>query len=116
MDGYDAGCEAITQQDPGVEGQLSARADEGFPAGAAGGEPACKQDLDFAGQAGALAVEAGGDDFGVVEHQAIGGAEVGGEIGEVPVLPLATGAMEDEQAGGGALGEGMFGDEFRGRS
>ncbi len=58
--------------------------------------------------------EASGDDAGVVEDDAIFGLEVGGEVAEVTVFDEAGEAVDDQHAGGGAVGEGGAGDEFRG--
>ncbi len=59
--------------------------------------------------------EAGGDDAGVVEDDAVLGLEVGGEVAEEAVFDEAGCAMDDQHAGGGAVGEGGAGDEFRGQ-
>jgi hypothetical protein len=59
--------------------------------------------------------EAGGDDAGVVEDDAVLGLEVGGEVAEVTVFDEPGGAMDDHHAGGGAIGERGAGDEFRGQ-
>ena len=59
--------------------------------------------------------EAGGDDAGVVEDDAVLGLEVGGEVAEEAVFDEAGGAVDDQHAGGGAVGKGGAGDEFRGQ-
>ena len=52
-----------------------------------------------------------GDDFGIVEDGEVARLEERGEIGEEPVLDEPGAAMEHHHAGGGAVGEGMGGDE-----
>lgn len=37
------------------------------------------------------------------------------QIGELAVLPLLRGAVEHEEARGGAIGGGLLGDEFGGK-
>lgn len=59
--------------------------------------------------------EAGGDDAGVVEYDAVLGLEIGGEVAEVAVFDQAGEAVDDHHAGSGAIGEGGAGDEFRGQ-
>lgn len=101
---------------------------ENFAAGAHEGEPfplgelLGEHDLDAAGgvmaglgvESGALAVEARGDDAGVVEDEEVAGVKEGGKVAEVTVGEGSGGAIEGEHARGGAVGEGFLRDEFFG--
>ena len=42
--------------------------------------------------------ETGGDDAGIVQHQQIATAQIGGQIAELAMLDLAIGAMHDHHA------------------
>ena len=53
----------------------------------------------------AMSEQAGGEHARVVQDQAVAGAEEFGEIAELPVLPRAARAIDDQHAGGGAVGE-----------
>ena len=56
--------------------------------------------------------EAGGQDFGVVEDEAIAGFYVVDYVGEVFVFDFAAAAVHDEQAGFGACFRRSLRDEF----
>lgn len=108
----DGGGEVAREDDLFADAEFFTGADEGAPAGAFGIEGTEEEDFHFAGEAGAMTVEAGGDDTGVVEDEAIAGLDVGGEVAEVVVVEGLGRAIEDEHAGIGAAGKGVAGDEF----
>ena len=62
----------------------------------------------------AAAVEAGGQDAGIVEDEAVVGCQIGREIAEHAVFPPAGGAIDDEHPRPGAVGEGFLGDQIVG--
>src|ERR1019366_5507764 len=64
---------------------------------------------------GAAAEEARGKDAGIVDDEAIAGAQVLGEVAEGAVFPAALLAVDDEHARGGAVGEGFLGNALLGQ-
>ena len=110
---------AVAEADDFAGEDFAPGADEGEPLPL--GELLGEHDLDAAGdvvaglgmEAGALAVEAGGDDAGVVEDEEVAGLKEGGKVAEVAVGEGSGGAVEGEHARGGAVGEGFLRDEFR---
>jgi hypothetical protein len=77
-----------------------------------GGQHALDQGLDAAA-GGLLAMQAGLEHPGVVEHQQVAGLEQAGQFAEDPVHRAVAAAIE--QAGGAALGGGLLRDQFGGR-
>ena len=108
----DGGAEAFAEGDGVAGAELASGAHEGEPGEGVLGFRADQEGLDVTGEAVAMAVEAGGDDAGIVQDEAVAGAEVGGEVGEGAVFPAALGAVEDEHARGGAVGERRLSDGF----
>ena len=106
-DFLDGAC-GVAEGDLVMEFEAFAGLDHAAPEGGAVGFEA----EDFAVVVGE---EAGGDDAGVVEDDAVLGLEVGGEVAEVTVFDEAGEAVDDHHAGGGAIGERGAGDEFRGQ-
>lgn len=93
---------------------FSAGANESLPGEVTGGS----REEDFHPSAGAvlaMAVEAGREDFRVVEDDAIAGMNVAGEIAKVAIGPSACGAIDDEQPRTGSVGERLLSDEFFGK-
>ncbi len=123
------GWQAALEADALAGAQLAAGADQRLPIAAAGGDRAHQHHLHPAAEilvalgivfadgqrahAGAMAEEARGKDAGIVEDKAIAGAEVGGEVAEGAIFPAAGGAVHDQHAGGGAVGERLLRDQLR---
>jgi len=120
----------IAEEEMLTDADFSAGADEAFPVVGVLLELACEEDLDASVQelarggiaraerlgfeAGATSVKTGGKYFRVVEDQKVGGTEEIGEVAELAIVELAVGGRKVEEAGGGAVGERLLGDEFFG--
>lgn len=63
----------------------------------------------------ARAPQPGWDDARRVQDNDVGGLDEIGKIREATVSDSTGGAVEYEQAGGGAFGERLLGDQFRGK-
>ena len=87
---------------------LFARAHHGAPTGVGDFFDAKEFDFLIVGE------EASGDDFGIVEDEEVFGSDVVGKVAELLVFDQAGVAMDDEHAGGGAIFQGVGGDELRG--
>ncbi len=71
-----------------------------------------QEDFKLAAGLGVAAAQARRDDAGIVEDEDVAGAEVIGEIAEILVRNFFGVAVDDEQAGLIALGDGSLGDQF----
>ncbi len=91
---------------------LAARPEEYFPA--AVGEGPDKEHFDGAAGIGTDAVEAGGHDAGIVHDEEVARAEEGGEFAKDVMGDGASGAADEEEAGGIAWCGGLLGDQFPG--
>ena len=60
----------------------------------------------------ATADEAGGNDFRVVEDQAVGRPQDFGQIADMTVLDLVARPIDEHQPGVAAFGQRMLGDEL----
>ncbi len=119
---HDFGFQAALEADALADAQLAAGADQRLPIAAIRADRAHQHHLHPAAEilvalgvvfadgqrahAGAMAEEARGKHAGIVEDQAIAGAEIGGEVAEGAVFPAAGGAVYHQHAGGGAVGKG----------
>ena len=60
--------------------------------------------------AGAMTQKTRGKDAGIVEHQAIAGAQKSGQLAEHAIFPAAFAPIHDEHARGCAVGQRLLGD------
>ena len=94
---------------------LAAGVNQRFPGESVGRDGLGQEDFDFSSRAMlAAAVEAGRQNAGIVEDEAVVGFEVGREIAEDAVFPLAGGAIDHEHPRRGAVGQRFLGDEIVG--
>ena len=64
---------------------------------------------------GVDSAQSNGKDARVIEHEQIAGAEKLGKVEKMLVVELAGRAIENEEAGGVAVGSGTLGDEIGGQ-
>jgi hypothetical protein len=73
-----------------------------------------QQEFDFPA-AGLGAVEPGGKDPGVVDHQQVVRVQILGQIPEGGMLQCPMGAVKHQEAGGVPFSQGVLGHQFRGQ-
>ena len=94
--GQDFGGEIIGNHDAFAGAHLAARMNQSFPGESVGGDRLGEENFDLSGAVLAAAVEAGRQNAGIVQHQAVAGLQVGREIAERAVFPLAGGAIDHQ--------------------
>jgi len=108
------GRQIVGDDDALARAHLAAGVNQRFPGKSVGGDRLGQKDFDFSRGMLAMTVEAGWQDAGIVEDQAVLGCEERREIAEGAIFPLAGGAVDHEHPRPGAVGEGFLGDEIVG--
>jgi hypothetical protein len=97
--------QAAGEQHPFADAHLPAGMHQRFPLTGRAIDGPQQQDFHFSGALGAMPEQARWEHPRIVQNEAIAGAQKSGQVAELPVIPGAARAIDDQHAGGGAIGK-----------